>query len=100
MAKELVLVPKKKYEELLMQNKQSDLPTSAVKDDIDQKSKSPQDLKTTQCSDGHFPVQSGEGLIVRKRFNGKGLPGISNSLLQKSKKPKKKKKTKIQWLKF
>lgn len=99
MAKELVLVPKKKYEEL-MQNKQTDL-TNSTKDHIDQQRKLTENLNTLSASDGHSAVQSGEGLIVRQRLVGKGLPGISNRLLQKSKKPtKKKKKTKIRWLKF
>ena len=129
MAKELVLIPKKKYEEL-MQNKQPDLLCNAKKGDIDKNTeptedfkisqssdrhftvesedvdKRPEpikDLKPPQCSsDGRFPVQSGKGLIVRQRFIGKGLPGISDSSLQKTKKStkRKKKKTKIQWLIF
>lgn len=95
MAKELVLMSKKKYEELT-QNKQSDL-----QNDINQKKEATINFETPQCSDQNFPAQSGDGLIVRQQFSGYGVPGISNRVLQKSKKSiKKKKKTKIQWLKF
>ena len=56
MAKELVLIPKKKYEEL-MQNKHSDLLFKAKEGDIEKNTESTENCKTSQSSDGHFPVQ-------------------------------------------
>lgn len=99
MAKELVLIPQKRYEELL-QNKQTEiLPKHETKDDltVDEVTEREQCVKET------LPVQTGKGLIVRKkRSMGKGLPGIANRCLRKikSNKSTKKKKTKIQWIKF
>lgn len=106
MAKELVLIPRKKYEELCNHDKKSDInkntePTENFKnsqsEDVDKK---PEPIND---SDDRTTVQSGEGFVVKQRSIGRGLPGISNRVLKKTKKStrmKKNKKTNIQWLKF
>lgn len=98
MAKELVLIPKRRYEEL--QSKQTDVsPKHAMEDDltIGETAERKPDSECKQTS-----VQNGGGLIVRKQLLGDGLPGIANRSLRikKPMKPVKKKKTNIQWLKF
>ena len=99
MAKELVLILKKRYKELT-QSKQSDLlPKHATEADltVGEKSQKKQGSECEQCVDEKPSVQNGKGLIVRKQFIGDGLPGIANRSLRNK---RSKKKTNIQWITF
>ena len=105
MAKELVLMPQKKYEELL-QNKQTDLLCNHEKSDINKNTEPTENFKNSQSedvdkktepindSDDRTTVQLGKEFTVKQQFIGKGLPGIPNRVLQKTKKSTKRKKKK------